>query len=75
MINTNDIKQISILLNEKEIIKYELLSNSFNINCMLYLSNNEWLIAKYYAKNRILTIISEADNLNYLKIKLKYFQK
>ncbi len=79
MININDIKQISELLNEKKIIKYDLLSNSFNINCVkLYLSNNRKIIAKYYAKENkyFNAIISETKNLNYLKEKkLKYFPK
>ena len=51
MININDINQISTLLNGKKIIKYELISNSFNINCVkICLSNNQILIAKYYSE-------------------------
>ena len=66
MININDINQISTLLNDKKIIKYELISNSFNINCVkIYLSNNQILIAKYYSKknNNFNAIISEKQNL------------
>ena len=66
MININDINQISTLLNDKKIIKYELISNSFNINCIkIYLSDNKILIAKYYSKksSRFNAIISEKKNL------------
>ena len=57
MININDINQISTLLNDKKIIKYELISNSFNINCVkIYLCTNQILIAKYYSK-KIITLM------------------
>ena len=65
MININDINQISTLLNDKKIIKYELISNSFNINCMkIYLSDNKILVAKYYSKRSsgFNAIISEKKN-------------
>ena len=79
MIDINDINQISTLLNNKKIIKYKLLTNSFNINCVkLYLSNNQILIAKYYAKKNtgFNAIISEKKNLKYLEEKnIKYFPK
>ncbi len=74
MININDINQISTLLNDKKIIKYELISNSFNINCIkIYLSDNQILVAKYYSKrsNDFNAIISEKQNLKYLE-KKKY---
>ena len=72
MIDINDIKQISILLNDKEITKYQLISDSFNINCVkIYLSNNQTMIAKYYSKknNKFNAIISEMKNLKYLEEK------
>ena len=79
MININDINQISTLLNDKKIIKYELISNSFNINCVkICLSNNQILIAKYYSKknNTFNAIISEKQNLKYLEEKnIKCFPK
>ena len=79
MIDINDINQISILLNDKKIIKYELISNSFNINCVkIYLSNNQIFIVKYYSKKQIKfnAIISEKQNLKYLEKKnIKYFPK
>ena len=34
MINSNIINEISKLLNNKKIIKYKLISNSFDINCV-----------------------------------------
>ena len=79
MININDINQISTLLNDNKIIKYELISNSFNINCVkLFLSNNQILIVKYYSKknNNFNAIISEKENLKYLEEKnIKCFPK
>ena len=79
MININDINQISTLLNDKKIIKYELISNSFNINCIkIYLSDNKILVAKYYSKRSsdFNAIISEKKNLKYLeKRNIKYFPK
>ena len=79
MININDINKISTLLNDKKIIKHELISNSFNINCVkLTLSNKQILIAKYYSKinNNFNAIISEKQNLKYLEEKkIKYFPK
>ena len=79
MININDINQISTLLGDKKIIKYELISNSFNINCVkIYLSNNQILIAKYYYKknNDFNAIKSEKQNLKYLEEKnIKCFPK
>ena len=79
MININDINQISTLLNDKKIIKYELISNSFNINCIkIYLSDNQILVAKYYSKrsNDFNAIISEKKNLKYLEKKnIMYFPK
>ncbi len=77
MIDINDIKQISRLLNGKEIIKYQLISNSFSINCVkIYLSNNQSMIVKYYSEkiNEFNAIISEMKNLKYLEEKnIKYF--
>ena len=79
MININDINQISRLLNDKKIIKYQLISNSFNINCVkIYLSDNKIFIAKYYSKknNEFNAIISENKNLKYLEEKeINYFPK
>ena len=79
MININDINQISTLLNDKKIIKYELISNSFNINCVkICLSNNQILIAKYYSEknNTFNAIASEKQNLKYLEEKnIKCFPK
>ena len=79
MININHINQISTLLNGKKIIKYELISNSFNINCVkICLSNNQILIAKYYSEknNTFNAITSEKQNLKYLEEKnIKYFPK
>ena len=79
MININDINQISTILNGKKIIKYQLISNSFNINCVkLYLSNKQIIIAKYYSKSnkKFNAIYSEKKNLEYLQEKkINYFPK
>tara|TARA_Y100001970_G_scaffold213008_1_gene260223 strand:+ start:5773 stop:6648 length:876 start_codon:yes stop_codon:yes gene_type:complete len=79
MINISDINQISTLLNGEKIIKYKLISNSFNINCVkLYLSNKQILIAKYYSKKNkeFNAILSEKKNLKYLAEKnINYFPK
>ena len=79
MISISDINQISTLLNGEKIIKYKLISNSFNINCVkLYLSNKQILIAKYYSKKNkeFNAILSEKKNLKYLAEKnINYFPK
>ena len=78
MIKKYDINRISNILNNK-IIKYELLSNSFNINCVkILLENKKKLIVKYYSKkeNNFNAIVSESKNLDFLRHKnLNYFPK
>lgn len=79
MIKKKDIDQISLLLNENRIKKYQIISNSFGINCIkIQLENNNEYIVKYYANNNkgFNAIESELNNLLFLnKYKLKYFPK
>ena len=78
MINNNIINEISKLLNNKKIIKYKLISNSFDINCVKIFIKEEIYIAKYYAKKKYAfnAILSEANNLKYFyKKKIKHFPR
>jgi fructosamine-3-kinase len=79
MINKKDIDQISLLLNENIIKKYELISSSFDINCLkVELENGKKYIVKYYANinNGFNAIKSESHNLLFLnKNNLNFFPK
>lgn len=79
MINKKDIDKISLLLNENIIKKYELISDSFDINCLkVKLENGKKYIVKYYANinNNFNAIESEARNLLFLnKNNLNFFPK
>ena len=78
MINNKSIRDIEELMGEK-ILKKELLSNSFNINCIKFTSNNNKIyIAKYYNKQtkEFNAIKSELLNLNFFnELQLNYFPK
>lgn len=70
MINKKDINQILLLLNINKIKRYELLSSSFDINCLkIELENTDELIIKYYnnKKKGFNAIESELKNLIFLK--------
>ncbi len=77
MLSNDDFKSIENLLSDKKIIHSELLSDSFNINCVkLKTSDNKFLIAKYYkTKNKEFNAIkSEKNNLLFLsKLNLNIF--
>ena len=79
MINKKDIDKISLLLNENIKKKYELISDSFDINCLkVKLENGKKYIVKYYANinNNFNAIESEARNLLFLnKNNLNFFPK
>ena len=66
MIEQSIILKIEKLLDNKKIIDSKLLSNSFGINCLKIVTNdNKELIVKYYYKNNdeFNAIKSETDNL------------
>ena len=68
MINSKSIRDIEGLMGEK-ILKKELLSNSFNINCIKFSTNdNKIYIAKYYNNKfkEFNAIKSEFSNLKFL---------
>ena len=79
MINKKDINQILLLLNINKIKRYELLSSSFDINCLkIELENTDELIVKYYnnKKKGFNAIESELKNLIFLKKRnLNFFPK
>ena len=71
------LKQIEKLLGGVRINTSELISNSFNINCIKIRTNsNKSFIVKFYEKKKYKfnSIISETKNLQYFKEKnLNYF--
>ena len=76
MVRQSIILEIEKLLDNKKIIDSKLLSDSFGINCLKIVTNdNTEFIVKYYYKNndKFNAIKSEADNLNFFYKKLKYF--
>ncbi len=79
MIKKEDIFSIEKLLNNKKIIFSELLSNSFGINCIKFITNDkESYIAKYYIDKSLdfNAIESETQNLMFLNdLNLKFFPK
>ena len=79
MIKKKDIDKISQLLNVNKIKKYELLSNSFDINCIkIQLENEEKYIVKYYTNQfqNFNAIKSEIRNLFFLQdCHLNFFPK
>ena len=79
MIDSKIIEEIQNVLNNKKILSTKVLSNSFDINCVEFLtSGNEKYIVKYYNDyNKSFNAIkSETKNLQFLNsLKLKYFPK
>ena len=79
MIDSKIIEEIQSVLNNKKILSTKVLSNSFDINCVEFLtSGNEKYIVKYYNDyNKSFNAIkSETENLQFLNnLKLKYFPK
>ncbi len=79
MIDSKIIEEIQSVLNNKKILSTKVLSNSFDINCVEFLtSGNEKYIVKYYNDyNKSFNAIkSETKNLQFLNsLKLKYFPK
>ncbi len=70
MINNKSIRDIEELMGEKIFYK-ELLSNSFNINCIKFSTNNNKIyIAKYYNKE-----IEEFNAIKSELLNLKFFNK
>ncbi len=79
MIKNNIILEIEELLDNKKISDYNILSDSFGINCLKVVTNDkEQYIVKYYFKKegRFNAIKSEADNLLFLNTnKFNFFPK
>ncbi len=79
MIISEDIIAIEKLLNNKKIIHYKLLSDSFGINCVKITTDEpKSYIVKYYKKqtNQFNAIKSEAENLRFLNnLNIKFFPK
>ena len=77
MIEKSIIIEIEKLLDNKKIIDSKLLSDSFGINCLKIITNdNQEFIVKYYYKNndKFNAIKSEKDNLVFFnKQKFNYF--
>ena len=77
MIEQSIILEIEKLLDNKKIIDSKLLSDSFGINCLKIITNdNKEFIVKYYYKNndKFNAIKSEKDNLVFFnKQKFNYF--
>ena len=70
MVENNIILEIEKLLDNKKILDYNILSDSFGINCLkIATEDNGVFIVKYYYKKRskFNAIKSEADNLLFLK--------
>ena len=66
MIKNNTILEIERLLDNKKILDYNILSDSFGINCLeVATEDKERYIVKYYynKKGMFNAIKSEADNL------------
>ena len=69
MVESNIILEIEKLLDNKKIVNYKILSDSFGINCLKVVTeNNEKFIVKYYYKKnyKFNAIKSETDNLLFL---------
>ena len=69
MSKNNIILEIEKLLNNKKILDYNILSDSFGINCLkVEIEDKEQYIVKYYYKKdgRFNAIKSEADNILFL---------
>ena len=79
MIKNNTILEIERLLDNKKILDYNILSDSFGINCLeVATEDKERYIVKYYYKKegRFNAIKSEADNLLFFKNhKFNFFPK
>ena len=78
MIGNNIILEIEKLLDNKKILNYNILSNSFGINCLKVITeDNEQFIVKYYykKKGRFNAIKAEADNLFFLNHVFKVSRK
>ena len=77
MIDQSIILEIEKLLDNKKITDSKLLSDSFGINCLKIITNdNKEFIVKYYYKNndKFNAIKSETDNLIFFNIqKFNYF--
>ncbi len=77
MIENNIILEIENLLENKKIIDSEILSNSFGINCIKIITedNKKFIVKYYFNKNDIFNAIeSEADNLLFFnKQNFNYF--
>ena len=69
MIENNNILEIEKLLDNKKILDYNILSDSFGINCLkINTEDNKQFIVKYYykKKGKFNAIKSEAENLLFL---------
>ena len=79
MIKNNIILEIEKLLDNKKILDYNILSDSFGINCLkIETEDKERYIVKYYYKKegRFNAIKSEADNILFLNShKFNFFPK
>ncbi len=79
MIKNNIILEIEKLLDNKKILDYNILSDSFGINCLkVEIEDKEQYIVKYYYKKdgRFNAIKSEADNILFLNSnKFNFFPK
>ena len=79
MIKNNIILEIEKLLDNKKILDYNILSDSFGINCLKVTTDKkEQYVIKYYYKKegRFNAIKSEADNLLFLNTnKFNFFPK
>ena len=79
MIKNNIILEIEKLLDNKKILDYNILSDSFGINCLkIETDDKERYIVKYYYKkeSRFNAIKSEADNIHFLNShKFNFFPK
>ncbi len=79
MIENNVILEIEKLLDNKKILDYNILSDSFGINCLkINTEDNKPFIVKYYynKKGKFNAIKSEADNLLFLNThKFNFFPK
>ena len=79
MIKNNIILEIEKLLDNKKILDYNILSNSFGINCLeVVTEDKKQYIVKYYFKKegKFNAIKSETDNLLFLNThKFNFFPK
>ena len=79
MIKNNIILEIEKLLDNKKILEYNILSDSFGINCLkIETEDKERYIVKYYYKKegRFNAIKSETDNILFLNShKFNFFPK